>query len=276
MPELPEVETIKKELKPRIANKRIIGCRILRRDIIGYPRARIFCPSIINEMVMDVTRRAKYLIIKLTNSKQLIFHLRLSGAIIYRGSPDIKKGNNYTRLVIQLDSGALFFDEPRALGRVYLLKEGEAPDCLAGFFNLGYEPIAPEYDLNYFRKKIGKRWAPIKSLLLDQSICAGVGNIYSDEALFRAKIRPARRADTLSIEELFKLLCSLKDVLREGIDNLGTTVSDYKRIDGKSGNFQNFLYVYSRENQPCRICGTTIRLEKIGGRFTRYCPKCQR
>uniref|UniRef100_A0A7C4XJ92 Bifunctional DNA-formamidopyrimidine glycosylase/DNA-(Apurinic or apyrimidinic site) lyase n=1 Tax=candidate division WOR-3 bacterium TaxID=2052148 RepID=A0A7C4XJ92_UNCW3 len=277
MPELPEIETIKRELKPQIVNQEIIGCKIFRKDIVGYPNAKLLCSSIIGERILDVGRRAKYLILYLSSEKRLIFHLRLSGAIIFKRKFYKNKdlGRKFIRLVILLNKGIIIFEEPRALGRVYLLKGDERPVSLSGFFNLGYEPICPEYNFSYFKEKIGKRRAMIKALLLDQSICAGVGNIYSDEALFRAGIKPTRRAYTLTTEELFKLLCSLKEVLREGIDNFGTTVSDYKRTNGKSGNFQNFLYVYARENQPCRICGTKIILKKIGNRGTRYCPLCQ-
>jgi len=282
MPELPEVETIKRELKPKIINRKIVSCEILRKDIIGYPTPKIFCKSIINESIVNVSRRAKYLIFELSNNKKLIFHLRLSGAIIYLRNPPVSpfdKGRlkkKFARQVIQLNSGGIIFYEPRALGRIYLLREDEKPGVLKGFFNLSYEPISPEYDFNYFKNKIGNRKAMIKQLLLDQSVCAGVGNIYSDEALFRAGIRPTRRANTLNTEEIVKLLIALKDVLRKGIDELGTTVSDYKRTDGKSGNFQKFLYVYSREGESCRVCGRKIEIKKIGNRSTRYCPECQK
>lgn len=274
MPELPEVETIKRELKPQIINQKIKDCIILRKDIIGCPRPKIFCESIIGEVITGVIRRGKYLIIELTNNKKMIFHLRLSGAITvkkYHSEPE-----RFTRAIIKLDDYQLFFEEPRALGRIYFIKSDERPEVLKGLFNLGYEPISPEFDFSYFKKKLKGRKARIKSLLLDQNICAGVGNIYSDEALFHAGIRPLRRAKTLKIEEIFKLLFALKDVLNKAVENFGTTVSDYKRTNGKDGNFQDFLYVYSKEGKPCRVCGTKVTIKKIGNRHTRYCPKCQK
>ncbi len=297
MPELPEVETIKRELRAEIINKRITGCKILRKDIIGYPTPEKFCKGVMNETILDITRRAKYLIFVLNHEKRLIFHLRLSGSIIVfsaeQNPPQTKlnfkfhnwdskietirfnEKTKYVRLLLALEDNLLLFCEPRALGRVYLIKANERPHVLKGFFNLSYEPLSPEYDFQYFKDKIKKRKAKIKSVLLDQSICAGVGNIYADEALFHAGIRPTRKANRLKTEEIFKLLMALKQVLKKGIDECGTTVSDYKRTDGKTGNFQKFLYVYDREGKPCKKCGEKIVITKVGSRSARYCPKCQ-
>jgi formamidopyrimidine-DNA glycosylase len=274
MPELPEVETIRRELRPRLRNKKIIDCRIIRTDVIAYPNPRVFCRSIIGETIKDVSRKAKYLILELTNDKNLIFHLRLSGtmALAPPGAPPEK----FTRLALKLENQQLFFNEPRVLGRAYLLKAGEKPGNLKGFFNLGCEPISPEFDAAYLKDKIKHRKANVKSLLLDQNICAGMGNIYSDEALYRAGIRPMRRAYRITNREMNKLITALRDVINEGIDNFGTSVADYHRTDGRDGSFQNFLCVYGREGEPCRKCGTTIVAKKIGNRSTRYCPKCQK
>jgi len=274
MPELPEVETIRRELRPKVINQEIEDCTIVRKDVIGHLSSRSFCKSIIHERIVDIRRRAKYLIFELTNDKRLIFHLRLSGTIALR---DIHAASDrFTRLIIRLHDYQLFFNEPRVLGRVYLLRIDEDNKVPKGLFSLGYEPVSSEFDFAYFRNKIKGRKARIKSLLLDQRICAGVGNIYSDEALFHAGVRPLRRAYRLTAAETFKLLIALKDVLNRAIDNFGTSVGDYIRTDGADGNFQNFLYVYSREDEPCRVCGTKIVVKKIGNRSTRYCPKCQK
>jgi len=261
LPELPEVETIRRELSRKIINKRILSCSILRKDVIEYPGPASFRKSITGEGITAVIRRAKYLIIELTNQK-----LKKSGAAPER----------FTRVIIGLNGLQLFFNEPRVLGRIYLQHRNKRYKTPKGLYTLGYEPISPEFDFNYLRSKIKGRKARIKSLLLDQRICAGVGNIYSDEALFHAGITPLRRADRLTTEEILKLIFSLKDVLNKAIDNFGTSVSDYHRINGKEGNFQKYLYVYSREGEPCRICGTEIALTKISNRSTRFCPKCQK
>jgi len=274
LPELPEVETIRRELARKIINKRIISCSILRKDVIEYPGPASFRKSITGEEITAVIRRAKYLIIELTNQKRLIFHFRLSGTVLLKKSGAAPE--RFTRVIIGLNGLQLFFNEPRVLGRIYLQHRNKRYKTPKGLYTLGYEPISPEFDFNYLRSKIKGRKARIKSLLLDQRICAGVGNIYSDEALFHAGITPLRRADRLTTEEILKLIFSLKDVLNKAIDNFGTSVSDYHRINGKEGNFQKYLYVYSREGEPCRICGTEIALTKISNRSTRFCPKCQK
>lgn len=274
MPELPEVETIRRELKPKIIRQRITGCTVLREDVIGYPSSTVFCRSVSNETVVDVIRKAKYLILQLTSNKKLIFHLRLSGTLYLRDRN--APAERFTRVIIRFERHQLFFREPRVLGRVYLLHEKEKPDVPKGLYTLGHEPLSREFDYEYLRNKIRGRKAHIKSLLLDQTICAGVGNIYSDEALFHAGIRPLRQARRVTIAETEKLLVALRNVLQQAVDNFGTSVGDYTRTDGSNGSFQNFLYVYGREGESCRVCGSHIVVKKIGNRSTRYCPKCQK
>jgi len=274
MPELPEVETIKRELKPKLIHKMIRRCTVLRADVIAHPGPKEFCKSIENESIIDVSRKAKYLFLELTNGKKIIFHFRLSGTVSLRKTG--VKPERFTRVIIGINDHQLFFNEPRVLGRIYLLEENRKLPMLKGLYNLGIEPIDNDFDLSYMRAKLKGRKAKIKSLLLDQSICAGIGNIYSDEALFKAGIRPFRRAHRVTIKETTKLVKALKDVIRKGIDNYGTSVADYHRTDGKDGNFQKYLYVYGKENKPCKVCGTKIVLKKIGNRSTRYCPKCQK
>jgi len=274
MPELPEVETIRRELGPKLVGRKITGCAILRPDIIGHPSPPAFKRGLVGKKIIGIGRRAKYLVIELDRGASLIIHLRLSGALIFQSvsDPPVK----HARLVFKLGRKELVFEEPRVLGRAYLIRNNEKPTVLKGFYNLSPEPIAGNFDFTYLKRKIKHRRAAIKTLLLDQAICAGIGNIYSDEALFRSGIRPNRRACNLRDREIDLLTKKLKEVLVEGIKHYGTTVSDYKRSDGKSGNFQNLLNVYAREDEPCKICGTRIKIKKIGNRSTRYCPKCQR
>lgn len=273
MPELPEVETIARELKPKVRGKTINDCIILRPDVIAHPKPAQFCRGVIGEKILNVSRKAKYLILELDSEKRLIFHLRLSGTMVI--IPSGAKHHRFSRLVLVLNDCQLLFNEPRVLGRTYLLKPKEILPNLKGFYNLGCEPIADDFTPAYLKVKLKNRKARIKSLLLDQNICAGMGNIYSDEALFRAGIRPMRRANRITNREFEKLTKALRDVITEGIQNFGTSVSDYTRTNGKNGHFQNLLCVYGREGEPCLKCGTKIALTKIGNRGTRYCPKCQ-
>lgn len=274
MPELPEVETIRRELQPALTGRKISGCSVLRPDIVGYPPKTDLCKLLAGETVTDVRRRAKYLVVDFAGRRQMIFHLRLSGALIIGGSTaPVPK---FTRLILEFGGRRLYFVEPRALGRVYIVAPGERPRALKGFFELGREPVEDGFDTAYLRMKIGRRRAYIKTLLLDQKICAGVGNIYSDEALFAAGIRPRRRAAALSRNEIYRLVRVLRKVIARGIAHLGTSVSDYVRTDGARGNFQKLLKVYGKEGEPCPSCGTPIKITKIAGRSSRYCPHCQR
>ncbi len=274
MPELPEVETIKKELSSRIIGSQIVSVKVLRKDVIAYPDIRKFVKFIKSTKIIGVIRQGKYLLFRLNNHYLIVFHLRLSGSIIV--SPN-RARSKYSRTIFYLRDGrTIQFIEPRALGRVYLIKEGEKPQQLKGLFNLGFEPISEYFNFNYLSKNIKRRKARIKSLLLDQSIAAGVGNIYSDEALFTAGIRPTRRASSLSQDEISRLVRALKKVIRAGIKNLGTSVRDYYRTDGRTGNFQNLLSVYGREDEKCYRCNKKIKIVKFGNRGSRYCPKCQK
>lgn len=274
MPELPEVETIRRELDSRIAGQRIRACTVLRPDTIAYPAPGAFCRRLKDETIREVTRKAKYLIIVLVSGKNLIFHLRLSGTIAVR--PRGTGPERFTRVAVSLDDGELFFNEPRVLGRAYLIENNSTTGMPKGLLSLGIEPICPWFTLEYLYEHLKKRKAFIKAVLLDQHVCAGVGNIYSDEALFHAGIRPMRRAYRVTLDETRKIVRALKNILIKAVRSFGTSVGDYVRTDGTNGSFQDFLYVYQREGQPCRVCGTLIKITKVGSRSTRYCPKCQK
>lgn len=274
MPELPEVETIRRELRPKVSGRKIVACTVLRKDIIAFPEPGRFCRGAIGETIEDVGRKAKYLVLELSHGKRMIFHLRLSGTMIV--TPLEQEPVRFSRLVLRLTDCLLIFREPRVLGRAYLLRPGEVPPNLKGYYRLGAEPISEEFDQAYLRARLKHRKGRVKTLLLDQNICAGMGNIYSDEALFRAGIRPQRRACRITDKEMARLARELKQVIHDGIDNFGTSVADYHRTDGTDGGFQNYLCVYGRENEPCRKCGAKIVYTKIGNRGTRYCPKCQK
>ncbi|MEO0114406.1 MAG: bifunctional DNA-formamidopyrimidine glycosylase/DNA-(apurinic or apyrimidinic site) lyase [candidate division WOR-3 bacterium] len=274
MPELPEVETIRTELLPFVRNHQINRVKIYRNDVVGYPDTKTFARKLVNQKILDLTRKGKYLIFRLNNNHSLIIHLRLSGQLrLENGSEPLR----FERVAFFLSNQKrLAFIEPRVLGRVYLIENGKYPTVLKGLKNLGLEPISPKFTYNYLKSKLANREAKIKSLLLDQSIAAGIGNIYSDEALFLAKILPTRRANTLSDEDIKNLSRALKSVIRAGIKYKGTSVSDYLRPDGSEGGYQLRTYVFNREGEKCRLCGATILKTKISNRTTRYCPKCQR
>jgi formamidopyrimidine-DNA glycosylase len=274
MPELPEVETIRRELLPHVIKRRINRVKVHRPDTVGYPDAKTFTKELTNKRIIDLERKAKYLIFRLNNNHSLIVHLRLSGQLrIEKG----RKPLRFERVSFFLSgSKRLAFVEPRVLGRVYLVENGKYPDVLKGLKNLGLEPTSSKFSYEYLKSKLQGRKGIIKSLLLDQSIAAGIGNIYSDEALFLARIMPTRRANTLTDDELRKLARALRTVIRAGIKHKGTSVSDYLRPDGSEGSYQMRTYVFNREGEKCRYCPGIVLATKISNRTSRYCPKCQR
>jgi len=263
MPELPEVETLVRQLRP-IAGTQIVDAEILdarltvaRDELVGAP-------------VGGVTRRGKYIVIGLEGRGDLIVHLRMSGRLrLDRSDDEIP----YTRLILKLDTGdCLYFINPRRLGTVVL--------CSSGFNkDLGVEPISSGFTIDVLAGLTRTSRAPIKQLLLDQRKIAGIGNIYAAEALWRAGIDPRRPAQSLNRAEIEALHDGITSVLFDAIEQLGTTigtsVADYRRSSFERGSFQNRLAVYGRTRAPCERCGTPIERVVQAGRSTCYCPTCQ-
>jgi formamidopyrimidine-DNA glycosylase len=277
MPELPEVETIRLKLVPLLVGRRIVRAHVLRQDIVGFPDVRGFVSGVTGRTVMEIRRRGKYLILVLDRGRELVFHLRLSGHLAVVGRD---RNVAYERVRFELAGGkALSFAEPRVLGRVYLVQTNEYPKALAGMLKMGPEPIHVDFDAVYLHDRLRGRTAAVKSLLLDQRVACGVGNIYSDEALFRAGIRPQRRAGSLGEAEVARLARALTGVLKDGIKWCGTTMGDgrYRLPDGATGSFQKRLAVFGRDGERCRRrgCAGVIRRQKIGGRSAHFCPACQ-
>jgi len=242
MPELPEVETIRRQLAQEIIGKKLNGQKII-----------------------NVRRRAKILIIDFADGSNLIFHLKLTGQLILNGKP-----LPYTRKVFNFEDGSqLFFNDARKLGwwkKIRGTKKIEE----------GFGPEALEIDFNTFKALLEKRPnSKIKLLLMDQKSIAGIGNIYSNEILFAAKINPSRRVKTLTSEEIRMVFQNMKKILKKAIRYHGTTERDYRDAYGREGNYFRFLKVYDREGEKCSRCGTKIKKEEIGGRSAYFCPACQ-
>jgi formamidopyrimidine-DNA glycosylase len=281
MPELPEVETIRRELEPLLTGRTVLGATVHRRDIVGFPGPAGLGRAIAGLRIATVARRGKYLLIRLRARtgppRTLVVHLRLSGHLAV--VPDTAPLLRFERIRFHLSGGqCLAFIEPRVLGRVYLVDEANLPPVLAGLDTLGIEPIESGFDAPYLRSRVRHRRTSIKALLLDQAIAAGIGNIYADEALFRAGIRPGRPGNRIRPGEFGRLVEALRGVLVESIANMGTTMRDarYQRPNHLPGGFQVLLRVFGREGQPCTVCGSTIQVSRIAGRTTRFCRQCQR
>ncbi|MCW5980329.1 MAG: bifunctional DNA-formamidopyrimidine glycosylase/DNA-(apurinic or apyrimidinic site) lyase [Bryobacteraceae bacterium] len=255
MPELPEAETIVRTLAPHVEGRRIVGLRF------HAVRARMGeIPPVEGRVVRRVSRYGKQVLLELDDGALLI-QLRMTGALVWNGAP-----GPYTRAVLELENGAVCFNDIRQFGSIRWLS---APPR-----NLGPDPL--EIPLEAFVRRLEAHRGRIKPLLLDQRFVRGLGNIYVDEILFRAGIHPRARVSRLSRERAARLHRSMEVVLRLAIDRGGSSISDYVDAEGRRGSFQELHQAYGRAGAPCFACGRAIRRIVVGQRGTHYCPKCQR
>ncbi|MDD4994856.1 MAG: bifunctional DNA-formamidopyrimidine glycosylase/DNA-(apurinic or apyrimidinic site) lyase [Patescibacteria group bacterium] len=274
MPELPEVETIVGQLRPKIVGRRIFGAKVLDQKIVNL-RSAEFQEQISGSTIREVRRRAKVVIWELAPLKFLIFHLKLNGRILL--VPDKEPPHHETRVIFEVSGpDRIFFDDSRRFAWIKLLKGDEFEKFMADQ-NYGPEPLDKNFSLEEFKKILTRRPnAKIKQLVMDQEMLAGVGNIYAQEACFFAGILPTRAAKTLTDSEIKKFYNSLLSVLKQAIEDRGTSVDAYVDINGRQGSYEPKLRVYGREGQKCRKCGSVIKFMKLGGRGTRWCPGCQK
>lgn len=277
MPELPEVETIRRTLEARLRGLRIQSVEPVRPRFIRFPTAGEFRARVEGSAFTAFGRRGKYLILTLSTGDRMVVHLRMTGRLIYARPGDPRP--KHTHLVFHLsDGGELRYVDQRTFGGVTLAgPTGTAlPPSLRGLEELGVEPLSPDFTVERLRRALGGRRGRIKGLLLDQRLIAGLGNIYADEALFRARVHPLRPAGSLRPPEVAALHRAIGDVLRQAIEMNGTTFYSYVDGEGNRGDMARFLDVYGREGQPCRACGRRIEVIRAGGRGARFCPGCQR
>lgn len=267
MPELPEVETIRQTIK----NNQ--GARMEKIEILhpGVVRAQEYDPDcLLNCAIQDILRRGKYLVLVMANGLNLIVHLGMSGRfyMLPEGSPFDQP---HIHTIIHLDNGiCLVYQDARRFGGIWFIR-----DHASFFKHLGVEPLSESFDSALLAQIIKGRKVAIKTLLLNQNLIAGIGNIYADEALFAAGIRPNRPAGSLTDQEVEGLVAAIKKVLEMGIAARGTTFRDFRDGHNKSGSFQDHLNVYGRLNEPCPRCGQLLVRERIGGRSSHYCSHCQ-
>lgn len=268
MPELPEVETIKSSLQSNVG-VRIVRVELRREDIVRQKDFAI--GEIEGQTITALERRAKFLDFSLADGRHLVLHMGMSGRI-YQAPADQVPAEKHIHLLLFLNNGrCLVYQDPRRFGGVWLLDKTERL-----FSRLGVEPLTAAFTPAYLSRAVKGRKIAIKSLLLDQRLISGIGNIYADEALFAAGIRPQRPAGSLNEEELKALVRAVKKVLRQGIRQRGTTFRDFRDGDNRVGTFQNYLQVYGRGEEPCRHCGQPLQVERVGGRSAHFCPHCQK
>ena len=265
MPELPEVETIIRSLRPALLGKSILSSNLLWNRTLVSPSPSIFQKRIRDQQIQDIFRRAKFLQIKLSTAN-LIIHLRMSGdLLVVLGGYQPGK---HDRLILKLtDDRTLVFSDPRKFGRVWLVD-----DPAEIFQNLGPEPLSDEFTPAWLYTALQAQHRQLKPLLLDQSFLAGLGNIYTDEALHMARLHPLTPSDSVTKEEAEILWMAIREVLEEGIRRNGASIDWVYR----GGDFQNHFRVYGREGKPCPVCGTKIKKFVIGQRGTHICPHCQK
>jgi formamidopyrimidine-DNA glycosylase len=272
MPELPEVETIYRQLAPHLDGRTISDIQILD------PRwTRPHAPSEIEDQLRGaaierIGRSGKYLVWTLSGDRYLLVHLRMTGALLF--DPPAEPPHTHVRFSLD-DAHRLVYVDPRRFGTGHLLFGASARDAYLRL-RLGIEPLSEQFTAEHLRRLARGRTAPVKAFVLDQRRIAGVGNIYADEALFRAGIHPLRRAGQLTGAEWASLRDAIEDALTAGIEAKGATIDDFRHVDGARGSFQDLFLVHRRAGEPCPRCGQTIRKIVVAGRGTYVCERCQR
>jgi formamidopyrimidine-DNA glycosylase len=271
MPELPEVETIRRQLAPHLEGRRILDAEILDSRWSRPLPVNAVEEELRGATVDRVGRSGKYLIWELSDDRYLLVHLRMTGALLFDPPAD----PIHTRVRLELDQGhRLVYVDPRRFGTGHLLHGAGARDAYLAA-RLGVEPFTPTFTAAHLRAMARGRTAPIKSFLLDQRRIAGVGNIYADEALFRAHIHPLRSAGRLTGPQWVRLRDAIEEALAAGIEAKGASIDDFRHVDGARGSFQDRFLVHRREGEPCPGCGATVRKIVVGGRGTYLCERCQ-
>lgn len=272
MPELPEVETVKETLKRQVLNKRIIDVKVNYTNIIEYPDIDIFKKNIKNQTIHDIQRRGKWLIFCL-DDYCLLSHLRMEGKYFIREKNDNYNKHEHIGFIFD-DNSELRYQDTRKFGRMHLIKKDELY-TKKPLNELGLEPWDKDLTNNYLKEKYKNKKLPIKTVILDQSIIVGIGNIYADEVLFLSRINPLKKSYLLSDKELNNIIDNTKIILEKAIDEGGTTIRSYTSSEGVHGRFQHSLLVHNHEGDKCPNCKSTIIKIKVGGRGTYYCPNCQ-
>jgi formamidopyrimidine-DNA glycosylase len=275
MPELPEVETVVRELRAAgVVGRRIVQARVFWPRTVAAPSARGFVRGVKGRRVASLDRRGKYLVFRLTGGRYVLVHLRMTGQLFFANGT--ARRGKHEHLTLRLDNGReLRFRDTRKFGRWYLLEDAETK-----LRALGPEPLSPKLTARAFGRRLAARKAMLKPLLLNQAFIAGLGNIYVDEALWDAGLHPRRTSDSLREEQRRRLYRSIRKVLRRGIESTGTSLgaglTNFRTLEGGHGSNKDNLKVFRRAGQPCLRCGAAIKRMIVGQRGTHICPRCQR
>ena len=272
MPEMPEVETVRRTLLPLIKGKTI------KEVTVWYPKiitgdAKEFKRQLVGKKITTIDRYAKYLLIRLSGNLTVVSHLRMEGKYRLVKINTKKDKHDHVQIVFS-DNSALRYNDVRKFGRMQLIKTGTEKEK-TGISKLGAEPNSAAFTVSYLQKGLARKKKNIKNTLLDQSVVAGLGNIYVDEVLWETKIHPLSQANTIPAEKVAQLHDNINSLIELAIAERGTTIHTYLDANGKTGGFQKMLQVYGHKGEPCVRCGTPLEKIKVNGRGTTFCPKCQ-
>ena len=272
MPEMPEVETVRRTLLPLIKGKTI------KEVTVWYPKiitgdAKEFAKQLTGKKIENIERYAKYLLIRLSDNLTIVSHLRMEGKYRLVKINTKKDKHDHVQIVFK-DNSALRYNDVRKFGRMQLIKTGTEKEK-TGISKLGAEPNSAAFTVSYLQNGLARKKKNIKNTLLDQSIVAGLGNIYVDEVLWETKIHPLSQANTIPAEKISQLHDNINSLIELAIAERGTTIHTYLDANGKTGGFQKMLQVYGHKGEPCVRCGTPLEKIKVNGRGTTFCPKCQ-
>ncbi len=299
MPELPEVENLRMGLARSIKGQKIRKVEVRKPKLVsGKSTKRLASKSKKEEFIkglqghtfLDVERRAKNLIFKLSNNKSILVHLKMSGQFVYKpskGSKSVSGGhpielsetelpNKHSHVIFELDHGTLYYNDTRMFGYLLYYKDRGSFEAARHFHTLGVEPLSPDFTVSYFQKELKNKKGKIKVVLMDQKIVTGLGNIYADEALFESRIRPDRNASSLSSSEIKKLHTAIVRILKKAVSVGGSSVATYRLLDDSKGNYAREHKVYGKADKPCPNCQKPLKKVMIGGRTTVFCPNCQK
>lgn len=285
MPELPEVETIRKDLVRKLKGKRVVSIQVRKKNLIKGSVAS-FIRQVKNNRILDIDRIGKLLIIELGKDLYILVHLKMTGQLVFKmrnkivagghGQPELSSDlpNKYSHIIFFFNGGSkLFFNDMRQFGYMRLVNN-QQKDIIKTEY--GIEPLTRNFTLDNFKKVFAGRKALVKAVLLNQKLIAGIGNIYADEICFVAQVKPTRRANKLTPAEIKRLFLASREVIKKAIKFRGTTFNDYVDVEGNKGNFVKLLKVYGRDGEKCKRCRKgIIKKIKVAGRGTHYCPQCQ-
>lgn len=271
MPELPEVETLVRGLKKKLSGKTIMHVKVLRQSILKNITSAQLSHQLEGLSFERIRRRGKFIVFQFSGG-HLVSHLRMTGKYLFFTGDEYKELTHLRMLIHLAEGGNLVYQDVRCLGTInYYPSKASIPSI----DRLGPEPLSPKFSATLLAEIISRTTREIKPVLMDQQRLAGVGNIYASEILFHSRIHPKTQANKLGLEKIDLLYKTIGNVLKQAIRLQGTTFSDYRDIENQHGRFQEFLYVYQREGQSCRLCGQSIEKIVQGGRSTFFCPQCQ-